>query len=335
MKPNDFSEARVLVTGGAGFIGSALIWALNRRGCDNIVVCDLLGSDEKWRNLAPLRFADYVEADQLLSRLQGNALGEFDLVLHLGACSSTTERDAGYLIRNNYEFTKDLCAWSLATQTRFVYASSGATYGDGSAGMEDDAARLDTLRPLNMYGYSKHLFDLHAARNGFLDKIVGLKYFNIYGPNEGHKGDMRSLVHKSFAQVQKEGLIRLFKSYRKDYAHGEQKRDFLYVKDAVAMTLHLAATRKAGGLYNVGSGTARTWIDLANAVFAALEKKPRIEFIEMPESIREKYQYFTQADISRLRATGYQEKITSLEDAVADYVRNYLLPDRRLDPANP
>lgn len=333
MKSPDFSGSRVLVTGGAGFIGSALVWALNRRGCEDIVVCDILGTNEKWRNLTPLRFADYVEADSLLPRLQSGALGKFDLVLHMGACSSTTERDATYLIRNNYEFTRDLAAWSLAKKARFVYASSAATYGDGSAGMDDGDDKLDSLRPLNMYGYSKQLFDSYAKRAGFLKRIVGLKYFNIYGPNEDHKADMRSLVHKSFAQVKNEGVIRLFKSYRPDYKDGEQKRDFLYVKDAVAMTLHLAANKRAGGLFNIGSGAARTWIDLANSVFAALGKKPKIEFIEMPETIRDKYQYFTQADISKLRAAGYREKITSLENAAADYVQNYLEPDKRLEPA--
>jgi ADP-L-glycero-D-manno-heptose 6-epimerase len=333
MKPNDFSGARVLVTGGAGFIGSALVWALNRCGCDDIVVCDRLGTDEKWRNLAPLRFAEFIEADDLLARLKSGALGEFNLILHMGACSSTTERDAGFLFRNNFEFTRDLAGWSLAKKVRFVYASSAATYGDGSAGMDDDDSKLDALRPLNMYGYSKHLFDLHARRAGYLRKIVGLKYFNIFGPNEDHKGDMRSLVHKSFAQVQSTGVIRLFKSYRKDFRDGGQKRDFLYVKDAVAMTLHLAATQKAGGLFNIGSGAARTWIDLAKSVFAALGKKPKIKFIEMPEAIRDKYQYFTQADISRLRAAGYRAPVTSLEDAVKDYVGNYLAADKRLDPA--
>jgi ADP-L-glycero-D-manno-heptose 6-epimerase len=332
MNPTDFSDARVLVTGGAGFIGSALVWALNRRGCDNIVVCDRLGTDEKWRNLTPLRFADYVEADALLPRLQSGALGRFELILHLGACSATTERDAGYLIRNNYEFTKDLAAWALAKQSRFVYASSAATYGDGSAGMDGDETKLDSLRPLNMYGYSKHLFDLHAWRTGFLHQMVGLKYFNVYGPNEDHKGNMRSLVHKSTAQVRAEGLIRLFKSYRPDYRDGEQKRDFLYVKDAVAMTLHLAATPAAQGLFNIGSGVARTWLDLANAVFAALDRPPDIRFIEMPETIRDKYQYFTEANLSRLRSAGYAAPVIPLETAVADYVRNYLVPDRRLDP---
>ena len=333
MKPGDFSEARVLVTGGAGFIGSALVWALNRRGCENIVVCDILGLNEKWRNLASLRFADYVEADALLPRLQSGALGKFDLVLHLGACSSTTEKDATYLIKNNYEFTKDIAAWSLANKARFVYASSAATYGDGTAGMEDNEMQLDALRPLNMYGYSKHLFDLHARRAGFANKIVGLKYFNVFGPNEDHKADMRSLVHKSFAQVQGKGVIQLFKSYRKDFKDGEQKRDFLYVKDCVAMTLHLAATAKANGLFNIGSGQARTWIDLSNAVFTALKKKPVIKFIEMPEAIRGKYQYFTQANLLRLRGTGYVAPVTSLENAVFDYVRKYLMPDKRLDPS--
>ncbi|HEX3624184.1 MAG TPA: ADP-glyceromanno-heptose 6-epimerase [Verrucomicrobiae bacterium] len=332
MKSDDFSGSRVLVTGGAGFIGSALVWALNRQGCEDIVVCDILGTSEKWRNLTPLRFTDYVEGDVLLPRLQSGVLGKFDLVLHMGACSATTERDASYLIRNNYEFTKDLAIWTLGAKTRFVYASSAATYGDGSAGMEDGAADIEPLRPLNMYGYSKQLFDLYARREGILKNIVGLKYFNVYGPNEDHKGDMRSLVHKSFAQVKKEGVIKLFKSYRKDYEDGKQKRDFLYIKDAVAMTLHLATNKKANGLFNIGSGAARTWVDLANSVFAALDKKPVIEFIDMPDAIRDKYQYFTQADTSRLRATGYRGKITSLEDAVADYVRNYLEPDKRLEP---
>ena len=333
MKPDDFSHARVLVTGGAGFIGSALVWALNRRGCDQVVVCDILGTTEKWRNLTPLRFADYVEAADLLPRLQSGALGKFDLVLHMGACSATTEKDATYLAKNNYEFTKDLAHWALANKVRFVYASSAATYGDGSAGMEDDESKLDTLRPLNIYGYSKHLFDLHARRAGILNKLVGLKFFNVYGPNEDHKGDMRSLVHKSFAQVQGKGVIQLFKSYRDDYQDGEQKRDFLYVKDCVAMTLHLAATPRACGLFNIGSGQARTWVDLSHAVFSALKKKPVFKFIEMPETIRDKYQYFTQANLLRLRGAGYAAPVTSLENAVRDYVCKYLLPDKRLDPS--
>ena len=321
------SENRILVTGGAGFIGSAIVWELNRRGCERIVVADILGTGEKWKNLTPLRFEDYLEADDLRPRLENGALGKFDYVFHLGACSATTERDATYLIHNNFEFTKDIAAWSLRNDARFVYASSAATYGDGGAGMSDTNAPIERFRPLNMYGYSKHLFDLYAARHGILDCIVGLKYFNVFGPNEGHKDDMRSLVHKSFAQALETGAIRLFKSYKPEYRDGEQQRDFLYVKDAVAMTLHLAAHKGAGGLFNIGSGEAHTWVELATAVFRALDREPKIEFIEMPETLRGKYQYFTQADIGKLRAAGYDGSVTPLADAVADYIRNYLLPN--------
>ena len=324
------SENRILVTGGAGFIGSAIVWELNRRGCERIVVADILGTGEKWKNLTPLRFEDYLEADDLRPRLENGALGKFDYVFHLGACSATTERDATYLIHNNFEFTKDIAAWSLRNDARFVYASSAATYGDGGAGMSDTNAPIERFRPLNMYGYSKHLFDLYAARHGILDCIVGLKYFNVFGPNEGHKDDMRSLVHKSFAQALETGAIRLFKSYKPEYRDGEQQRDFLYVKDAVAMTLHLAAHKGAGGLFNIGSGEAHTWVELATAVFRALDREPKIEFIEMPETLRGKYQYFTQADIGKLRAAGCDRAVTPLADAVADYVRNYLLTNRAL-----
>ena len=328
----DFAKARVLVTGGAGFIGSALVWELNRRGCERIVIADFLETSDKWRNLAPLAFEDYLEADDLLSRLESKSLGRFDVVLHMGACSSTTERNAAYLARNNYQFTKDLAGCALSSNSRFVYASSAATYGDGAAGMSDDASlpNLRKLRPLNMYGYSKQMFDLYAAQRGILDKIVGVKFFNIFGPNEDHKGDMRSLVNKAYAQIAETGEIRLFKSYRPDYADGEQKRDFLYVKDAVAMTLHLASSDNTSGLFNVGSGEANTWLDLANAVFASVGKPTNIRFIDMPDEIRSKYQYFTQADISRLRARGYSSTVTPLADAVSDYVKSYLVPGLRL-----
>jgi len=326
------TDSRILITGGAGFIGSALVWELNRRGCENIVVCDRLSTDEKWKNLVPLKFADYIDGNDLLQAVQHAPakLGRFDHVLHLGACSATTERDADYLMRNNYEFTKQLCQWSLANQTRFVYASSAATYGDGAHGMDDQMPDIHALRPLNMYGYSKHLFDLHAKREGWLPSIVGLKYFNVYGPNEDHKADMRSLVHKACGQILATGKVQLFKSHRPDYKDGEQMRDFLYVKDAIRMTLHLAETPSAGGLFNLGSGKAHTWVELATAIFTALGKQPNIEFIDMPEHLQSKYQYYTCADIAKLRASGFTQEITALTEAVRDYVQGYFVPDKRL-----
>jgi ADP-L-glycero-D-manno-heptose 6-epimerase len=256
-------------------------------------------------------------------------MGKLDCIFHLGACSSTTETNEKYLRENNFEYSRDLAKWALDAGVRFVYASSAATYGDGCAGMDDsDPREMERLRPLNLYGQSKQWMDLHALHEGWLDRIVGLKYFNVFGPNEKHKGDMRSLACKSYADVLKSGVIRLFKSHRPDYRDGEQKRDFLYVKDAVAMTLHLAANPSANGIFNIGSGQSRSWNDLAGAVFAALGREPHIEYIDMPEAIRDKYQYFTQADIHKLLATGYDQPVTSLEDAVRDYVVNYLVPER-------
>lgn len=330
---DDVTQTRILVTGGAGFIGSAVIWDLNQRGVDDVLVADYLGNDqEKWKNLLPLRFNDYLEADDLLRRIEANdpALAQIELIFHLGACSSTTETDAAYLVRNNFEYTKTLAHWALAHDARFVYASSAATYGDGAAGMSDLEDDLSIYRPLNMYGYSKQLFDQYAARHGFLDGIVGLKYFNVFGPNEYHKGEMRSLVHKAYRQVVETGSIKLFKSYRPEFRDGEQMRDFLYVKDAVNMTIELAETATAGGLFNVGSGEAHTWIDLANAVFAALGREPKIEFIEMPAALRDKYQYRTCAELTKLNGYCKGLEIYTLEDAVADYVQEYLVPDKRL-----
>ncbi len=323
-------KRRTLITGSAGFIGSALVHALNQRGQENLLVTDVLGRDEKWRNLVALKFDDYLQADELLDALDRDALGPIDTIFHLGACSATTETNGDYLIANNYRYTQRLAEWALANDARFVYASSAATYGDGAQGMDDTDPDLARFRPLNLYGYSKHLFDLHAQRRGYLDRIVGIKYFNVFGPNEWHKAEMRSLVCKAYEQIVETGKIRLFKSYKPEFRDGEQMRDFVYVKDAVAMTLHLAATRKAGGLYNVGSGVARTWVDLGRALFAALDRAPEIEFIEMPESIRHQYQYYTCADIAKVRATGYETETTPLEEAVRDYVQNYLVPRHHL-----
>src|SRR5579864_3184472 len=327
----NWRDKRVIVTGGAGFIGSVLVWELNRRRCSQVVIADYPAHNEKIANLAGLHYTEIIEPAELPARLSSGSMGKIDCIFHLGACSSTTETNEKYLRENNYEYSRNLAEWALGAGVRFVYASSAATYGDGSAGMDDsDPRQLECLRPLNLYGQSKQWMDLHAWRAGWLDRIVGLKYFNVFGPNENHKGDMRSLVCKSYAEVFKTGVIRLFKSYRPEYRDGKQRRDFLYVKDAVAMTLHLAANPAANGIFNIGSGVARTWNELARALFAALGREPHIEYIDMPETIRDKYQYFTQADVRKLRATGYDRPVTSLENAVRDYVVNYLAPGRTI-----
>ncbi|MCC7350966.1 MAG: ADP-glyceromanno-heptose 6-epimerase [Phycisphaerales bacterium] len=316
----------IVVTGAAGFIGRNVAAALNDRGVDDLILVDRLGTDEKWKNLIGLRYEDLLDPDQYLQRLRDGRAPDTAGVIHLGACSATTERDADFLLRNNYQYTRELCEWSLRNGARFIYASSAATYGDGRHGYSDEDSNTRQLRPLNMYGYSKHMFDLWAMKNALFDRIVGLKYFNVYGPYEDHKGDMRSVVHKSFGQIVREGEVQLFKSYRPDYADGEQKRDFIYVKDAVNVTLHFLDHRAEGGLFNCGTGEARTWKDLASAVFAAMGRPVNIRMIEMPESLREKYQYFTQSDVRKLRQAGYEAPFTSLEQGVADYVKNYLQP---------
>ena len=315
----------IIVTGGAGFIGSALIAALNKRQIADILVVDQLASDEKWKNLRNLSFADYVEKDDFLEMMAENKISTpIEAVFHLGACTSTTETNASYLIKNNYEYTKLLAQWATDADIRFIYASSAATYGDGSAGFSDDERQIDKLTPLNMYGYSKQLFDLWARRTVLLKKIAGLKYFNVFGPNEYHKDDMRSFVLKAFEQINAKGKVGLFKSYKPEYADGEQKRDFIYIKDVADMTLFFLDNPRLTGLFNIGTGKPRTWNDLVKAVFAAMDKEPNIEYIEMPDSIRSQYQYYTCADITKLRKAGYNKKTASLEDAIKDYVQNYL-----------
>ena len=331
---HDLSCGRIVVTGGAGLIGSAIVWLLNRRGLDDILVVDRLDASEKWKHLVPLRFADYLDADELERRTAaGRGLGDVRTIFHLGACSSTTENDAAFLLRNNYEYTKHLALWAIDQDARFVYASSAATYGALEAELSDEAD-LHTLRPLNAYAYSKHLFDLYAQRTGLDQKACGLKYFNVFGPNEDHKGEMRSLVQKAYEQILERGSVRLFKSYRAEYRDGEQQRDFIYVKDAAEMTLHLAESG-ATGLFNIGSGTAHTWLQLVRPIFHALELPERIDFVEMPPALRGKYQYYTRARTARLYATGYDRRMTPLRDAVTDYVVNYLVPQRPLEPSDP
>src|SRR6185312_15254887 len=284
-----------------------------------------------WKHLVPLRFADLMDADDFEQRtIDGDDFGDVGTVFHLGACSSTTETDADYLLRNNYEFTKNLATWADGNDIRFVYASSAATYGALEDDLSDEAD-LHSLRPLNMYAYSKQLFDLYAHRTGLDRRACGIKYFNVFGPNEDHKGDMRSIVQKAFEQIRDTGSVRLFKSYRPEFADGEQRRDFIYVKDAVEMTIHLAQCG-ASGIFNAGSGKAQTWLELVRPIFRALELPERIEFIEMPVQLRGKYQYSTCARTDRLHATGYDRPPTSLADAVTDYVTNYLVPQRCLEP---
>ncbi len=316
---------QIVVTGAAGFIGRNVVAELNRRGRNDLLLVDRLGTDEKWKNLLGLRFDDMIDPDAFLARIESAQADQAEAIVHLGACSATTERDADFLLRNNYRYTRTLCQWALGHKTRFVYASSAATYGDGSQGYSDEDKITPSLRPLNMYGYSKHLFDLWALAQGLFDRIVGLKYFNVYGPYEDHKGDMRSVVVKSYEQIAQTGAVKLFKSYRRQYKDGEQQRDFVYVRDAVDVTLHFALEhRSGGGLLNCGTGEARSWNDLAGAVFKALGKRPKIEYIDMPPNLRGKYQYFTQADVAKLRRAGYTKPFTTLEDGVDDYVKSYL-----------
>lgn len=319
----------VVVTGAAGFIGSALVAECNRRGRSSLLLVDQLGGDQRFRNLCGLAFADFCPTDEFLARVERDrGLPRLEAVIHLGACSATTEPDGDFLMRNNFAYTRDLATWSLRHGVRFIYASSAATYGDGTLGYSDDPALLPRLRPLNKYAFSKHAMDLWALHSGAFQgpgAITGLKYFNVYGPNEGHKGDMRSMVLKAFEQIRDSGVVRLFRSYRTDYADGHQKRDFLYVEDAAAMTAWFLENPQATGIYNLGSGQARTWNDLAQAVFAAMGREPRIEYIDMPAGLRSAYQYATCANLSRLRRVGCDLAPCSLEAGVREYVQQYLL----------
>ena len=273
-------------------------------------------------------FEHMLDAGSLAGRLPGHR--GLDAVIHLGACSATTEPDATYLIKNNFEYSRKLALAALADDARFIYASSAATYGDGENGFVDNDHELPLLRPMNMYGYSKQLFDLWALRQGLLNSIVGIKYFNVYGPNEQHKGEMRSLVLKAYEQISATGTLRLFKSHRPEYGDGEQLRDFVYVKDAAEMTLHFLQATDANGIFNVGGGTTVSWNRLAGAVFSAMGKTINIDYIDMPESIRDTYQYLTCAETSKIQAAGFTNPVLSVEEAVSDYIRNYLVPGKRL-----
>ena len=320
----------IIVTGGAGFIGSAIVWQLNQLGKEDIIIVDELGLEEKWKNLVGLKFQDFIHKDNFIEKLNNGVKYKISAIIHMGANSSTTEKDADHLIQNNFQYTQKLAKYSFKNDIRFIYASSAATYGDGSLGFNDAEEKLNSLRPLNMYGYSKSLFDIWAKSQGLLNKIVGLKYFNVYGPNEYHKGDMRSVVHKAFEQIRDTGKVKLFKSENPDYKDGEQKRDFVYVKDAVGMTLFFLDNLDKNGIFNVGSGNARTWKDLVTAIFNAMGKPVNIDYIDLPKSLSQKYQYFTEANLSKVKKAGYAKSLSTLEDGVTDYVKNYLLKNNYL-----
>ncbi len=318
----------IIVTGGAGFIGSSVVWRLNSLGENKIIIVDELGKDEKWKNLVGLDFTDFINKDVFLNKLEEGFDFNIESIIHMGANSSTTEKDADHLLNNNYEYTKSLAKYSVKNKIRFVYASSAATYGDGSLGFNDVDELCLKLKPLNMYGYSKNLFDTWALKNNLLDKIAGIKFFNVYGPNEYHKGDMRSVVHKAFGQILETGKVRLFKSQNSNYKDGGQMRDFVYVKDAVDMTLFFLQHKDKNGIFNVGSGEARTWNDLVKAIFKAMHRPRNIEYIDLPEHLVEKYQYFTEANLTKIKNAGYIQPSHALEDGVKDYVQNYLLKEK-------
>lgn len=313
----------IIVTGGAGFIGSCVVRSLNNAGIKDIVIVDNIASTDKWMNIRNKQFLKYVNKNQFLAELPGYK--GVEAIIHMGACSATTERDFDYLWNNNFEYTKALWNYCAERQISFIYASSAATYGDGSNGF-DDRIDIDVLRPLNGYGYSKQLFDQwvnHQAKT-FPKQHVGLKFFNVYGPNEYYKGSMASMIFHGFNQIKADGEIRLFKSCNEKYQDGGQLRDFVYVKDVCSVILWLLNNRNVSGLYNVGTGRAQSFRELGEAIFIALGKEANIRYIDMPEQLRNKYQYYTKAEMSKIKDAGYEESFHDLAAGVKDYVTEYL-----------
>jgi ADP-L-glycero-D-manno-heptose 6-epimerase len=318
----------LLVTGGAGFIGSNLVAALNDAGGTDVAVCDVLGHDGKWRNLAKRRLADIVPPAELLEWLKGRRL---DAIIHLGAISETTATDGDLVIETNFRLSMRLLDWCTANAVPFIYASSASTYGDGAQGFRDDqsVAALKTLRPMNLYGWSKHLFDMAVAERAAKGEKLppqwaGLKFFNVFGPNEYHKGPMMSVLARRFDDIKAGRPVQLFKSHREGIADGDQRRDFVYVDDVVRVMMWLLATPSVSGIFNVGTGKARSFKDVMLSAYAALGVTPNLQYIDMPEAIRGSYQYFTQGDVDRLRSAGYNGGFTALEDAVETYVNGFL-----------
>lgn len=316
----------IALTGGAGFIGSVLLWKLNELGHKNIlVVDDRAQKSPKWNNIKNRSFEAYLDSEPFITQLEAGAFdNKIKAIFHMGACSDTTEMDTHFLRQNNSEYSERIARWCLKNKVYLCYASSAATYGSGDLGFSDEDWKSPSLRPLNPYGQSKLDFDLWVLKNGYEKSLTGLRFFNVYGPNETHKGAMRSMVQKGYEQIRDQGKIRLFKSYKKEYADGGQMRDFIYVKDVIDAMLWLYEHPKIKGIFNLGTGVAQSWNDLARALFKACDKPIHIEYVEMPDSIKNQYQYFTQADMNKLKKAGCPVKFQNLDSGVSDYVTNYL-----------
>lgn len=320
----------ILITGGAGFIGSVLAKQLNVLGHSDLVIVDKLEDSTKWKNLRGIKYLDYIHADELFNGDYDDLIAETDLIFHMGACSSTTEKNMDFLMKNNVAYTQALFRFAATKNIPFIYASSAATYGAGERGYDDNHNDIPLLLPLNPYGYSKQLADEWILKEEAKpDHWFGLKFFNVFGPNEYHKEEMRSLVHKSFEQIKAQGKVKLFKSHRPDFKDGEQLRDFIYVKDVVRAMIELADPEKSvhSGIFNLGTGKARSFLDLTKATFNAMGITPNIEFIDMPADLRGQYQYYTQAQVGKLISALPEFEFTSLETGVHDYVQNYLMKD--------
>ncbi|HMO18951.1 MAG TPA: ADP-glyceromanno-heptose 6-epimerase [Oligoflexia bacterium] len=317
----------ILLTGGAGFIGSVLLKYLNDSGRTDIFLVDSLGTSEKWKNISKRQIDDYLDKNAFLKILRKRkSLPEFDFIFHLGACSSTTERNMDYLMENNFLFSKYLAEHAFRKKTPFIYASSGATYGDGANGFQDDTSLIHKLSPLNGYGFTKHIFDSWIIKQKTESQILGFKFFNVFGPNEYHKGEMSSVVFKAYHEVLTNKKISLFASEHPEYQNGEQKRDFIYVKDVVE-TLLETTHKGVSGLFNLGSGTPNTWNDLASAIFKSLKIKENIEYVPLPSHLVGKYQYYTAAEMDKLYKTGITHRPRTLDISVNDYISNYLTKD--------
>ena len=311
----------IVLTGGAGFIGSCFLWKLNKEGINDIIVVDNLENPAKNKNLENKRYREYIHKYDFLDLVKKNKISKPEFIIHMGACSSTTLDDEDYFMKNNFEYSKTLAQWAFSLKAPFMYASSAATYGDGAFGYDDSDGNTLRLKPLNFYGYSKHLFDLWVLKGGFADKVTGIKFFNVFGPNEYHKAEMMSVICKKFNDVRDRGKIELFKSYHKDYKDGEQERDFIYIKDALEVMYYFFSNPDKTGIFNLGTGTARSWNDIAHAMFSSLGMKPNIEYIDMPEYIRPRYQYFTEAKMQKLRDAGCRHEFVPLEESIKDYIK--------------